>query len=339
MGHPLFEAALERVLLIHGQCLREGAVFEDPSGRLSGLIWLLEGEVYNGSGEIAGKRLFAVYTDANGDVREVSPTVFWDLRPAKRDVPEHIRVLADSRDEVVASVLSGSLCRYREDLVSSRQRDAAIKKKYGMRSLDTLILASEEKLSDYETRRAQGENIPEATMLNERRRREELEERKTNLLARVSAEVSLLPSPPRVLGVAAVLPPDDVPDVLKEDSEVERVGMEVCMNYERAEGRHPEDVSAANVGYDIRSTGEDGSPRYIEVKARARFGNVALTPNEWITAQKLGGSYWLYVVVNAASTPELYLIQDPAASLQPDEEVEIVRYVVRDWQAHARRAE
>lgn len=339
MGHPLFEAVVERIFQIYGQCLREGAVFEDPAGRLSGLIWLLEGEVRDGTGEVAGKRLSAVYHDNNGAIRGISPAVFWDLRPARRDVPNFIRDLVDKQDEVIASVLTGALAGYREELLESRRKDAAIKEKYGIRSLEALILESEEKLADYETRRAKGESIPEPTILNERRRREELEERKRRLLAGIRAETSLVLSPPSVLGVAAVLAPEEVPDLLKEDAEVERIGMEVSMNYEKAQGRSPEDVSAANTGYDIRSISPDGSVRYIEVKARAGVGKVVLTPNEWITAQKLGESYWLYVVVNAATSPELYLIQNPAASLKPDEEVEIVRYVVRDWQAHARRAE
>ncbi len=73
--------------------------------------------------------------------------------------------------------------------------------------------------------------------------------------------------------------------------------------------------------------------RYIEVKGRATLGGVALTPNEWIKAQRFGKDYWLYVVVNCKTKPELYLIQDPASKLSPKEEMSVVRYVVgqADW--------
>jgi len=127
-------------------------------------------------------------------------------------------------------------------------------------------------------------------------------------------------------------------DELVESEEVERVGMEVVMAYERQQGREPVDVSAEKVGYDIRSKTPDGRKvRYIEVKARARRGKVALTPNEWFSAQRLGSEYWLYVVVDAATQPVLYLIQDPAAHLEPEEEVQVVRYVVGEgqWQGVA----
>ena len=98
--------------------------------------------------------------------------------------------------------------------------------------------------------------------------------------------------------------------------------------------RTPEEVSLENLGYDIRSTLAE-TFRYIEVKARAASGVVALTPNEWLMAHRLGGEYWLYVVENAATQPQLHRIQNPAAKLKPNEVVEIVRYVVSDWKRAA----
>ena len=75
----------------------------------------------------------------------------------------------------------------------------------------------------------------------------------------------------------------------------------------------------------------------IEVKGRAGIGGVALTPNEWIKAQRYGKDYWLYVVVNCKTQPELHLIQDPASKLNPKEEVSVVRYMVgqADWKRAA----
>ena len=111
--------------------------------------------------------------------------------------------------------------------------------------------------------------------------------------------------------------------------------MQVALEYEKNHQRIAEDVSVQNLGYDIRSRDENDNYRYIEVKARAQEGPVALTPNEWLMAQRLGDDYWLYIVTNAASQPNLYLIQNPAAHLQPDEEIDIVRYVVKDWKKFA----
>jgi hypothetical protein len=131
------------------------------------------------------------------------------------------------------------------------------------------------------------------------------------------------------------------------DEEVEAIAMEVAIAYERAKGREPEDVSAEPLGFDIRSVspspvgrergpGGEG-PRYIEVKGRAAAGSVALTRNEWIKAQRFGDDYWFYIVVNCKMQPQLYVLQNPAAVLRPEEELEVMRYIVwtEAWQRYA----
>ena len=54
-------------------------------------------------------------------------------------------------------------------------------------------------------------------------------------------------------------------------------------------------------------------------------------------ARRLGDQYWLYIVESAAAEPVLYTIQGPASKLRPQQVVEIVRFVVKDWRAHAVR--
>ncbi len=125
---------------------------------------------------------------------------------------------------------------------------------------------------------------------------------------------------------------------MKPSPEIELVGMRVAMEYEQRQGRSPEDVSALNLGYDIKSYEGEDRYRYIEVKARAGEGSVALTPNEWLMAQRMGEEYWLYIVTNAVSTPALYLINNPAEKLDPQEIIVISRYVVSDWPSQAEEA-
>ena len=121
---------------------------------------------------------------------------------------------------------------------------------------------------------------------------------------------------------------------MKNDPEVEAIAIEETKRYEVEQGRKPVSVEEGNCGWDITSLQDGQVVRYIEVKGRAANGAVSLTPNEWITAQRFGMDYWLYVVVNCKSRPELHTIQDPASKLHPKEEVSVVRYVVPkdDWQ-------
>ena len=80
-----------------------------------------------------------------------------------------------------------------------------------------------------------------------------------------------------------------------------------------------ESVESENRSYDLRSRRrhpEDPETfvevRFIEVKGRAGVGVVALSSNEYNTAQRLKNDYWLYVAFNCASVPQLHTIQNPA---------------------------
>jgi superfamily II DNA or RNA helicase len=327
-GHPLLEAVIERLLTECAEDVRRGAVFVDPDGRLDGWLFFLEGEVRDGTNQVAGKQIFALYRSASGDIRLISPSVLWDLMPyaTQQEIESQV-----PENDVIAYAVDHVLEPYRAELLKERERMATIKRKYGLRSLEQMILESGAKLLEYETRRAKGENLPEVELLNERRRKEELEMRKQALEEEIRRETSLLPSTPKILGVVRVLPQPTSDQSMRSDAEIEAIGMQVAMQYEREHGRNPEDVSAENIGYDIRSTSPLGEVRYIEVKARATTGAIVLTPNEWLMAQRLGNEYWLYVVENAATQPQLCIIQNPAAKLQPEEVVEVVRYVVKNW--------
>ena len=328
-GHPLLEVIIEKIFEKYLKDVERGAVFLDPSGMMDGFIWFFEGSIKDGTGSIVGKRIFALYQDSQGNVKQVPPSILWDLKPHASETVKADLTLDEER--IVAFAVEKVLPSYLEELKAQRLHDAEIKRKYGMRSLDELILRSEEKLIEYETRRAKGENIPEMTIQNEARNKEELLKRKEQLKKQIESEINLLLSPPKMIGVARILPKIPVDDSLKEDRDIEAIGMRVAMEFEISRGRSPEDVSAQNLGFDIRSKAQDGSIRYIEVKARAREGKIALTPNEWMMANRLKDEYWLYVVANAKDKPELYTIQNPAGKLKPEEEVEVVRYVVTDW--------
>jgi len=327
-GHPLLEAVIERLLTQCAEDVRRGAVFVDPDGRLDGWLFFLEGEVRDGTNQVAGKRIFALYRSASGDIRPINPSVLWDLKPHAKQQEMDSQV---PENEIFAYAVEHVLEPYRAELWKERERMATIKRKYGLRSLEQMILESEAKLIEYETRRAKGENLPEVELLNEQRRKEELKTRKQALEEEIRRETSLLPSPPKILGVARVFPHPAADQSMRSDAEIEAIGMQVALQYEREHGRNPEDVSAYNLGYDIRSTSPLGEVRYIEVKARATTGAIVLTPNEWLMAQRLGNEYWLYIVENAATQPQLCLIQNPAAKLQPEEVVEVVRYMVKNW--------
>jgi hypothetical protein len=206
----------------------------------------------------------------------------------------------------------------------------------------------------------------ELPLLNERRNLEGLQQRRADLEREIGLERNLTVGEPRFLGAAVVVPlvtaepepetedgatayvakpPERLPvnegrdgydagPDMRRDDEIEAVGMQVAMQYERDQGWQPEDVAGENHGFDVRSTrfhpdGTFAEIRYIEVKARAWSGAIRLSANEWKKARHFGEKYWLYVVTEAASElPQLDRIANPATHFEMDEDIFATGFVI-----------
>lgn len=325
-GHPLFEAMLVWVERNLASTLLQGAVFSDPDGRLDGLLLFYEGDIQDGLGQVTGRRLFALYYDlATADITTANPAILWDLEEGGLNPPMLDLDIESVKRQAWATLLP-MLEEYKGELGMERHRQARIKEKYGVASLDHLILKLDGELIDLYTRQERGENVDLATRMKEdqmRRYQQALGDLKNN----VERERSLTITTPRFVGIVRVVPKQVVNEELVDDPNVERIGMQISMQHERDYHRTPEDVAKQNLGFDVRSVDFQGRKRYIEVKARTGEWSVQLTQNEWFKAQRFGEDYYLYVVLNAVSEPKLYILQNPAAILRPLEQIE-VRYVV-----------
>lgn len=322
-GHPLFEALLIWVERNLANTLLQGAVFTDPDGKMDGTLLFYQGEILDGRGQVTGTRLFALFLDLNsGEIKSVNPSILWDLKESGEN---KANIDVEGMKKKAFSILLPELEKYKETLLAERERQANIKEKYGVRSLEHLILKLDGDLIGLYNRRDLGENVERFVKPKEDQKagyESALQELKTGLLQ----ERSLTIGAPRFIGMARIVPGIDS-TLMVSDEDMERVGMEVTMQYERQQGWTPDDVSKENLGFDVRSTSPDGHKRYIEVKARAGMGAVALTQNEWFKAKRFQDEFYLYAVLNASKEPVLYRIENPAALLMPEEQVE-VRYLV-----------
>ncbi|HEV2120768.1 MAG TPA: helicase-related protein [Candidatus Bathyarchaeia archaeon] len=326
-GHPLFEAVLEWVDRELSTELKKGAVFTDPEGNLDGYVLFYEGEVKDGTGSIAGKSLFAYYFDSRtAEIRTISPTIMWDLSEGKDGGVQGD--VDDLKKRVLQQVISG-LKTYMSKLQTDRNRQAQIKEKYGVKSLDQLVIGLDGDLIGLYNRKDTGANV-DLAIRNKEEQKRKYEKGREELQDIISKERNLTMSMPVFLGTVRVKPALQVGEAMQRDEEIERLGMEIAMRYEREAHREPEDVSKENLGFDIRSKEPEGKTRYVEVKARAGIGPVALTQNEWFKAQRLGNDYYLYAVWNAAKDPNAKprVVQDPARNLKVEEKIEVVRYII-----------
>jgi superfamily II DNA or RNA helicase len=348
-GHPLFEGVVERVLQAYGPSLRQGAVFYHAETTDPRVMWLLKCGVEDGRGTVVGERLFAIHR--NGETFTKSqPYALLDLKApeGQADVTQAVREAATDEDRIIDWSVDEVTPQYFGEIEARRKKELGIKEKYVRKSLQFLIGESIQKIARYDQQLRQLSDESDPRRLNivgnrarEDNRRHELSQRLKDRLAEIEQERHLSERPPEVLGVAVILPvPQDVVravEGMESDPEVEKIAVAVSKKYESDNGRKAVSVEEENCGWDLTSLQAGQVARYIEVKGRAGVGGVALTPNEWIKAQRFGKDYWLYVVVNCKANPELFLIQDPASKLHPKEEVSVVRYMVgqNDWQKAA----
>lgn len=323
-GHPLFEAVLSWVETNLMDSLINGATFYDPDRRLDGYILFYEGEIKDGTGAVAGKRLFSFYANAK-EVMPISPAVIWDLVEGGEGSKENLDMEALKSGTSIRVI--SKLEEYKAELFKERSRQSEIKEKYGIKSLEYLILKLDGELISLYGRKEAGEKV-DLPIRNNEERKAEYEKALKDLRIQIQKEKSLTMTMPKFMGIIRVKPSEKINRAMQSDAEIEAIGMDIAMKYESDNGRLPEDVSSQNLGFDIRSADKDGVARYIEVKARAQSGDIALTQNEWFKAHRFKEDYYLYVVFNASKSPQLFIIQNPAERVHPDERVEIVRYII-----------
>jgi hypothetical protein len=331
-GHPLFEAVMVWVESNFSNSLLNGATFRDPDGKLDGHILFYEGEVKDGTGTVAGKRLFGFYADEE-EIEPIFPAVIWDLEEGVVQASRSHRATEtvalpdiESLKKRISSSVILELEEYKKEILEERDRQTEIKQKYGVKSLEHLIWQLDGEIISLYDRRDKGENV-DLVIRNKEERKEEYEKALHELKEQIQKEGSLTMSMPRFIGIIRVEPADRIADGMETDPEAEFIAMEVSMEYERRNDREPEDVSHQKLGFDIRSNDRDGNIRRIEVKGRTGTGAVELTQNEWFKARRFRNDYYLYAVMNTAAKPQLYVIQNPAENLAAKEKID-VRYLV-----------
>jgi superfamily II DNA or RNA helicase len=325
-GHPLFEAVREDVTDHVQADIRKGAVFFDIQTSAPYRLDVFQASVSDGRGNNINKRLFVVQTMGDGRMFVRQPTIFLDLTapdqsapaPAIPDLPERAAV----EDHLITHALQPML----EECRTQREREVSIISRHIEISLGEIMNRENLLLADLIAQKEKGSQesgldgrikISEDKLLELdhrlQSRRLELEQERQCSIGDIHhiGRSWVVPHPDRA--TAAIAP-------MVADPEIERIAVNFAIAHEQAHGRVVESVEADNRGFDLisrRPHPEDPKTaidvRFIEVKGRAHFGEIALTSNEYRTAQRLGKDYFLYVVLHCATPePSLNIFQDPS---------------------------
>lgn len=338
-GHPLFEVIRADVSERVAEDVRRGAVFFDLQRSEPARLDVFIGSINDGRGRTLHRRLFVVEAGMDGHMSIRQPTIFHEMVPAPGGTSAPNGNGPPARTAVEAYLLGEALEPFRAEVLTERQGEIDTIRDHVEISLNELIDHQNLQLAEYWNRQIQGTTVPglDGLISQATTHLDELTARLTAKRRELEMEQHCMIDQVTHLGSAWVLPhperssPGIAPMV--RDPEIERIAVDFAMAHERARGWDVESVESENRGFDLisrRPHPEDPKTaievRFIEVKGRAGVGEIAVSENEYRTAERLKGDYWLYAVFNCASKPELHSISDPVRlGWQPVVQVEHYR--------------
>jgi ERCC4-related helicase len=298
---------------------------------VEGLLYLYRLVVRDGAGrERDGKLIALLYSD--GKVTEVDPRFVWDLEPAKGQslddyqiglVEEGLRATTKEAYRILGQVKDGVDRKLQE---IKRKTEGAIIAYYSKK-----IKECDERIQDYERKLHESPHFKGLIAIEDNKRKEHSRKLKEEL-KRLESEYRTIAFYEPV-GLAIIVREKDG---LDERLVVERAGIKAVIEYEqkRAGGDQEKldrikDVSAMFKGYDVESF-----DRVIEVKSFKGTGPVEMTSHEWQTALRMKDMYWLYVVENALTRPNIHTINNPVERFRNKvKKVPITdyKYIIEDW--------
>jgi hypothetical protein len=283
-----------------------------------------------------------VYGKAN-DLEITSPAKLIDLVPPNEYTKQINPPEPVSEEQVVKwSFVNITNPQYSEAQIRIKE-DVELRKRYMEEGFSSLIMNYTLDLTELREKLLLGNLKVQDKAVKIEQKIKELEERKKRRIEEMELRMQLNRRPPKVLGCAYVVPLSQVEYKthygMSRDDEVEQIAMDFAMKFEKEQGWRCEDVSAQNLGFDIKSINAELIKRYIEVKGRAGEGAVMLSENEMNRLRQLGDSAWLYVVSNCKSNPVLFRIQNPGNNLNYKKLSKGIQYLVplNEWKLKAKK--
>lgn len=323
-GHPLFEAVRTDVLVRCDDALRRGAVFFDLHRSQPALLDVFAASIKDGRNNTLHRRLFVVETSLAGEMRVHEPTILHEITPA----PAGTAIPDDpipERGQVEQFLYQHVLEPWVRRDADARKEEVARIARHVEISLNSLIDRQQTQLAAFLNRQIEGQTVPglDGIIAQAEQHLDELNNRLETRQRELELERHCAIADITHLGRAWVVPhpersnPQLAPMV--RDDEIEQIAVRLAIEHEETRGWVVESVESENRGFDLisrRPHPEDPKTfievRFIEVKGRAGVGVVALSANEFHTAERLKTDYWLYVAFNCAGTPQLHTVQNPA---------------------------
>lgn len=332
-GHPLYAVVDEKLNTRLGDILGGSSVFVDASANTPYRIHFIEMEIRGeASGTKPNKTLHAelvAVREENAEYSLIPADVLHDLAPHPNPP---LQISAVDPQAAIDFVKATFQLEQRLRIQRERQQYAQVVGDYLSKSFDARIQASENRVMTLKAREAAGESAVSLALQQAENDLSDLSRTREERMKGLERLTIARSGAVRHLATALVMPPDEISALDTEfvadekvKREIELAAMRVAMDYERARGWEPFDVSNLHdrCGFDIRSLGPADPAtgqrpvRRIEVKGRVRGEPVRLTMNEWLKSRQLADSYYLYVVWSPKElNAHPLIVRDPGHSLE-----------------------
>lgn len=343
-GNPLFDCIIKVIRNTCREDMLKGTILISPDDPEDYLAFFVKSQIVDNRSSkqnesIADERLLLVNQGKDGAFQITSPAKLIDLHPPTEfakllDPPEVVNTDAVVRWSF-ENITVDQLAQTRQRVVS----DIDKRKEYLDTGFTHVITDLQAKTQEFQAKVLLGDVGVQEKIIKNQTRITELIHRKARRLEDLDLMTQVAPKVPEILGCAYVVPLTRVEYEghygMSRDDEAEAIAMRTAMNYEISVDWTPEDVSANNEGYDIRSISPEELKRYVEVKGRSTTGGIMLSENEMNRLAQLGDAAWLYIVINCKSIPELHRIQNPAKNLRFKEKSKGLQYFLpmEEWRS------
>lgn len=344
-GNVVFDSLIAVVRNSYREDMLKGTVMISPDDREPYFAYFVKSQImdnrpHKADDSIADERLLLVCQANDDEFHITSPAKFIDLHPPTAFAKVVVPPTGQSNENVVAWSFEQITVPQLEDTREHAQRDSERRRAYLLDAFSRIITDLQMEIQEQQGKLLYGDPRASEKIQKKQERLNLLIEKKEKRLEDLRLMSEVAPKAPEVLGCAYVVPLTQVEYQghygMTRDDEVEAIAMEVAMNYERSQGWAPEDVSANNEGYDIRSISKDALKRYIEVKGRAGSdGSVMISENEYNRLLQLGEAAWLYIVTHCATGPLLHRLRNPAKNLKFDQKAKGVQFFLpmAEWKS------
>lgn len=327
-GNPVFDSLVKVVRHHYREDMLKGTILISPDDKEDYFAFFVKSQIVDNreskkEDSIAEEKLVLVYQSKDGEFHITSPAKFLDLHAPKEFTKPIVPPEVINSNELVQWSFANITLPQLEDTRAHVQQDSADRKKYLDSAFTQVITDLQGQMQELQSKVLLGDAKVQDKISKLQLHINDKIEKKKGRLESLALMEQLSPKEPEILGCAFIVPLTQVEYLghygMSRDDEAEAIAMQVAMDYESSAGWRPQDVSANNEGYDIRSVSPVELKRYIEVKGRSGSdGSVMVSENEMNRLAQLGDAAWLYIITNCKSEPMLHRIQNPARALKFD---------------------